>query len=132
MVKNDCTPVHKKGYKTDPSNHRAISLLSIPGKVFSHILFQRIKQKREEFTKENQLGSALTGVLLTKYLLYVKLSKKQKNARWTYTLILLILNQPLTQFWEKLFGKYYWRKTGWVVQCSSRSKKRMSSLTNSV
>ena len=31
-------PVHKKGNKTDPSNYRAISLLSIPGKVFSHIL----------------------------------------------------------------------------------------------
>ena len=37
------TPVHKKGNKTDPSNYRAISLLSIPGKVFSHILPQRRK-----------------------------------------------------------------------------------------
>ena len=50
------TPVHKKGNKTDPSNYRAISLLSIPGKVFSHILLQRIKQKSEKFTKENQYG----------------------------------------------------------------------------
>ena len=41
------TPVHKKGKKTR---------LSIPGKVFSHILLQRIKQKSEEFTKENQYG----------------------------------------------------------------------------
>ena len=41
------TPVHKKGNKTDPSNYGAISLLSIPGKVFSHILVQRIKQKSE-------------------------------------------------------------------------------------
>ena len=48
------TPVHKKGNRTDPSNYRAISLLSIPGKVFSYILLQRIKQKSEEFTKENQ------------------------------------------------------------------------------
>ena len=47
------TPVHKKGNKTDPSNYRAISLLSIPGKVFSHILLQRIKQRSEKFTKEN-------------------------------------------------------------------------------
>ena len=50
------TPVHKKGNKTDPSNYRAISLLSIPGKVFSHILLQRIKQKSEKFTKGNQYG----------------------------------------------------------------------------
>ena len=41
------TPVHKKGKKTR---------LSIPGKVFGHILLQRIKQKSEEFTKENQYG----------------------------------------------------------------------------
>ena len=40
------TPIHKKGNNTDPSNYRAISLLSIPGKVFSHILLQRIKQKK--------------------------------------------------------------------------------------
>ena len=40
------TPVHKKGNKSDPSNYRAISLLSIPGKVFSHILLKRIKQTK--------------------------------------------------------------------------------------
>ena len=45
------TPAHKKGNKTNPSNYRAISLLSIPSKVFSHILLQRIKHKSEEFTK---------------------------------------------------------------------------------
>ena len=49
-------PVHKKGNKTDPSNHQAISLLSIPGKVFSHIPLQRIKQKSEKFRRENQYG----------------------------------------------------------------------------
>ena len=50
------TPVYKKGNKTNPSNYQAISLLSIPGKVFSHIFIQRIKQKSKEFTKENQYG----------------------------------------------------------------------------
>ena len=50
------TPVHKKGNKSDPSNYRAISLLSVPGKVFSHMLLKRIKQQSEEFTKENQYG----------------------------------------------------------------------------
>ena len=50
------TPVHKKGNKSDPSNYRAISLLSIPGKVFNHIVLQRIKEKSEKFTNENQYG----------------------------------------------------------------------------
>ena len=76
------TPVHNKGNnKTDPSNYQAISLLSIPGKVFSHILLQRIKQKSEKFTKENQYGFHPTEVLLMQYLLYVKLLKRQKNAK---------------------------------------------------
>ena len=75
------TPVHKKSNKIDPSNYRAISLLSIPGKVFSHILLQRIKQKSENLQKKTNMGSALTEVLLMQYLLYVKLLKRQKNAK---------------------------------------------------
>ena len=75
------TPVHKKSNKIDPSNYRAISLLSIPGKVFSHILLQRIKQKSENLQKKTNMGSALTEVLLMQYLLHVKLLKRQKNAK---------------------------------------------------
>ena len=48
------TPAHKKGSKIDPLNYRAVSLLSFPGKVFSHILLQRINQHSEEFIEENQ------------------------------------------------------------------------------
>ena len=32
------TPIHKKGNRLDPENYRAISLLSIPGKVYCRIL----------------------------------------------------------------------------------------------
>ena len=50
------TPIHKKGDKLNPGNYRAISLLSIPGKVFSRILLNRMKRKTEEATGESQFG----------------------------------------------------------------------------
>ena len=43
------TPVCKKT-EIDPLN------FSIPGKVFSHILLQRIKQQTEELIEENRYG----------------------------------------------------------------------------
>ena len=50
------SPIHKKGDRLNPANYRAISLLSIPGKVFSQILLDRIKIKTEECLKESQFG----------------------------------------------------------------------------
>ena len=41
------TPVLYKGSTIDPSNYRTVSLLLILGKLFSHILLQRIKQQIE-------------------------------------------------------------------------------------
>ena len=35
-------PVYKKGDKNDPANYSAIALLSIPGKIFLKVLFNRI------------------------------------------------------------------------------------------
>lgn len=63
---NECTPsdwskmlvspIHKKGDRLNPANYRAVSLLSIPGKIFSQILLDRIKTKTESFIKESQFG----------------------------------------------------------------------------
>ena len=50
------SPIHKKGDRLKRDNYRAISLLSIPGKVFLHILMNRMKDKVERKLKESQYG----------------------------------------------------------------------------
>ena len=48
------TPIHNKDDRQKLENYRAISLLSIPGKVFSRILLKRMKKKTKEATGESQ------------------------------------------------------------------------------
>lgn len=50
-----CT-IYKKGDKSDCSNYRGISLLSIPGKVFGHIMLDRMRAAVEGKLRENQGG----------------------------------------------------------------------------
>ena len=51
-------PIHKSGNKNDPDNYRGVSLLSILGKVFAHILNKRLSWCQEENKKiaEEQSG----------------------------------------------------------------------------
>ena len=50
------TPVFKKGDKLDPANYRAITLLSIPGKVFCRMILNRIQETIETHLMEEQCG----------------------------------------------------------------------------
>ena len=50
------TPVHKKGDKLDPANYRAITLLSVPAKVFCRMVLSRIQGTIEEHLSEEQCG----------------------------------------------------------------------------
>ena len=50
------TPIQKKGDKLNPGNYRAITLLSIPGKIFNRILLNRMTRKTEEAPGESQFG----------------------------------------------------------------------------
>ena len=49
-------PLHKKNDKTVCSNYRGISLLSVPGKVFTKALQQRLKRYVERVLSEEQAG----------------------------------------------------------------------------
>ena len=49
-------PIYKKGDKTECRNYRAISLLSIPGKVYTGVLQHRLKRYVEEAMSEEQAG----------------------------------------------------------------------------
>ena len=49
-------PVYKKGDRLETENHRAIALLSIPGKVFSKILLDKMKVKTESAMSDRQYG----------------------------------------------------------------------------
>ena len=50
------TPIFKKGGKCLRKNYRAISLLSIPGKVLYEILLNKIREKTEVYTSDQQYG----------------------------------------------------------------------------
>ena len=49
-------PLHKKGSRSECDNYRGIALLSIPSKVFSRVLLNRIKPRAEALLRENQCG----------------------------------------------------------------------------
>ncbi|MCG8432081.1 MAG: reverse transcriptase family protein, partial [Candidatus Omnitrophica bacterium] len=49
-------PIYKKGDKSLCSNYRGISLLSVPGKVFGHILLDRMRDAVDKKLRENQGG----------------------------------------------------------------------------
>ena len=50
------TPVHKKGDKLNPANYRAITLLSIPGKVLCRMILNRIQMTIDDHLAEEQCG----------------------------------------------------------------------------
>ena len=50
------TPIFVKGDKCLPENYRALSLVSIPGKVLNKILLNKIREKTEVYTTDRQYG----------------------------------------------------------------------------
>ena len=58
----------QKGSRTECSNYRGNSLLSVPGKVCASIVGARVKQRTEGKILEVQGASGSVGVALTRYL----------------------------------------------------------------
>jgi len=44
-------PIHNKGDKKECSNYRGISLLNVPGKVYTGLLQQRLKKYAEKIVR---------------------------------------------------------------------------------
>ena len=49
-------PIHKKGDRKVCNNTRGISLLSVPGKVFTRVMLNRVNDTVDEALRENQCG----------------------------------------------------------------------------
>ena len=49
-------PIHKKGSQSDCDNFRGISLLSVPSKVFTKVISNRLKPRVEHLLRESQCG----------------------------------------------------------------------------
>ena len=76
------SPLHKKGSKTEPDNYRAITLLSVLGKIFTRILNNRLDGWAE------------------KYEIYIEAQNGFRGGRGT-TDSIFILNQIINQILEK-------------------------------
>jgi len=51
--------------RAECSNYRTITLLSIPGKVYAHVLLARIKSHLQQLRRKEQSGFDLAGQPLT-------------------------------------------------------------------
>ena len=98
------TPIHKKGNRVDPENYRAVSLLSIPGKVYCQIILTRIKEQTEGFIKDTQFGFR-SGRGTTDAIFITRQIMEKEKEILTYTITLSTSKLPSTLSGEKLYGK---------------------------
>ncbi|PIK46703.1 hypothetical protein BSL78_16441 [Apostichopus japonicus] len=98
------TPVYKKGDKLDPANYRAITLLSIPGKVFCRRLLTRIKDTVENHLSEKQCGFRASRGTTDAIFTVRQIFEKAKERKYHFTGTLWTSKQPLTLFGGRLSG----------------------------
>ena len=84
------------------SNHRGITLLSIPGKLFAMILLERIRPTFHNHRRLEQTGFTAGQSKTNKFSQVVKSTKNRRNLISLPKLLLSTLKLPLTQ-WNFLF-----------------------------
>jgi len=108
-------PIHKKGDRSELTNYRGISLLSIPGKVYA----KHLKQDAEKLLNQNWMIPSAVLVpdvaLQTKFSLSSKFSKNLGSMPWTSAHVLSTSRKHTTGFLVKNF----WRCCGSTVSTAA-------------
>ena len=99
------SPIYKKGDRLLPSNYRAISLLSIPGKILSQILLDRMKRQTEKCISESQFGfrpgrGTIDAIFVTRQIL-----EKAKEHNLNIHLNLIDFKAAFDTIWRKALWK---------------------------
>ena len=97
-----------KGNKEVCSNHRGITLVSIPGKLFAMILLERIIPTFRNHRRSEQAGfTADRSTTKQIFAKFVKSSKNRRNLISLPTLLLSTSKLPLTQCHVTPCGKFF-------------------------
>ena len=94
-------PIHKKGDKKVCSNYRGISLLSVPGKVYTRMLQQRLKQHIESVISEEQAGFRMGRGTIDQLFVIRQLAEKYCEQNRTMYNNFIDFKQAFDSVWQK-------------------------------
>ncbi len=104
------TPIHKKGDKLNPANYRAIALLSIPGKVFSKALLNRIQKETEKILGETQYGFRPGRGTTDAIFIVRQIMEKARERKIPLHLYFIDFKSAFDTIWRKSL----WRMMKWI------------------
>src|SRR5262249_32602748 len=103
-------PIHKKGDKQECNNSRRISLLSVPGKVFTRVILNRIVDRVDEALRDNQCGFRKGGGCSNQIFFLRQLIEKKARIQQRDSDLLIDFAQVYDSVWQKgawkILGKY--------------------------
>ena len=99
-------PIYKSKDKQECGNYRGISLLSIPSKVYTKILQQRIRNYVEESVSEEQAGFRKGRGTIDQLFVIRQLAEKYCEKTKPCSTTLLISSRPSTVSGKKDYGRY--------------------------
>ena len=103
-------PIHKKGNRKDCNNSRGIALLSVPGKVFTRIILNRIKDNIDKVLRENQCGFRQGRGCTDQIFLIRQMIEKKREFNNDLYICFIDFAQAYDSIWRKgawgILGKY--------------------------